>query len=510
MFDFIAIIFLRKSLKILFTNQAVYDILKKVRLIFSQEDIILDNNQLQKRYGLFTAICMVVGIVIGSGVFFKAQDILNYTGGDMLLGILAWIIGGVVMIICAFNFANFATRYLKVNGIVDYAEAIVGERYAYMTGWFLSTIYFPAMTSVLAWVSARYTLILFNPEADITSGLCMSLGAFYLCMVYALNVLAPKIAGKFEVSATVIKLIPLAIIVVVGTIVGLVNGNTVEAFTQSAQSGGGDFSSVFAGIAAAAFAYEGWIIATSINAELKNAKRNLPIALVLGTLIIMVIYVTYFIGLTGGATVDVLREQGAPAALKNLFGSVGGTVLNAFIVISCLGTLNGLMIACTRSLYSIAVRGHGPKPEVFSSVDPKTNMPTNSGIFGLMFCAIWFFYFYGANLTAPIFGIFSFDSSELPIITIYGIYIPIFIKFIAKEIKTVKEDKKGIFKNIVMPVLATLAAAFMVFVAVYAHGIRPWQQAAENGTFTFPVLFYLIVFIVIMAIGAIFYKKKEK
>lgn len=447
---------------------------------------------------------MVVGIVIGSGVFFKAQDILNYTDGNMLLSVLSWVIGGIVMIICSFTFANLATKYLKVNGVVDYAEAVVGERYAYMTGWFLATIYYPAMTSVLAWVSARYTLVLFNPEADITSGLCMALGAFYLCLAYTINVLAPKLAGKFQISATIIKLIPLAVIVVAGTIIGLVNGNTVEAFTQATQSSEAEFTSVFAGIAAAAFAYEGWIIATSINAELKNAKRNLPIALVVGALIIMVIYITYSIGLTGGASVDVLRAEGSPTAFRNLFGNVGGTIMNAFIVISCLGTLNGLMLACTRSLYSLSVRGHGPKPEVFASLDPHTNMPTNSGIFAVFCCAAWFFYFYGANLTAPIFGIFSFDSSELPIITIYGIYIPVFIMFI------VKEGKKNIFKNTVMPILATIASVFMVFVAIYAHGIRPWQQAAENGEFAFPVLFYLIVFVVIMAIGAIFYKGNKK
>ena len=464
----------------------------------------MENNQLKKRYGLFTAICMVVGIVIGSGVFFKAQDILKYTNGNMLLGILAWIIGGVVMIICAFTFANFATQYLKVNGVVDYAEAIVGKKYAYMTGWFLSTIYFPAMTSVLAWVSARYTLVLFDASADITSGLCMALGAFYLCLAYAINILSPKIAGKFQVSATIIKLIPLAIIVVVGTIVGLINGNTIEAFTQTAESTGGDFGSVFAGIAAAAFAYEGWIIATSINAELKNAKRNLPIALVIGTIIIMVVYITYFIGLTGGASVDVLREEGSTTAFKNLFGQVGGTILNVFIVISCLGTLNGLMLACTRSFYSVAVRDCGPAPKTLAHIDPHTNMPSNSGVIALFFCAAWFFYFYAANLTKPVFGLFSFDSSELPIITIYAIYIPVFIMFI------IKEGKKNIFKNIVMPVLATLASLFMVFVAIYAHGIRPYQAAAENGEFAFPVLFYLIVFAVIMAIGALLYKKKEK
>ncbi len=447
---------------------------------------------------------MVVGIVIGSGVFFKAQDILKYTNGNMLLGILAWIIGGVVMIICAFTFANFATQYLKVNGVVDYAEAIVGKKYAYMTGWFLSTIYFPAMTSVLAWVSARYTLVLFDASADITSGLCMALGAFYLCLAYAINILSPKIAGKFQVSATIIKLIPLAIIVVVGTIVGLINGNTIEAFTQTAESTGGDFGSVFAGIAAAAFAYEGWIIATSINAELKNAKRNLPIALVIGTIIIMAVYITYFIGLTGGASVDVLRAEGSTTAFKNLFGQVGGTILNVFIVISCLGTLNGLMLACTRSFYSVAVRDCGPAPKTLAHIDPHTNMPSNSGVIALFFCAAWFFYFYAANLTKPVFGLFSFDSSELPIITIYAIYIPVFIMFI------IKEGKKNIFKNIVMPVLATLASLFMVFVAIYAHGIRPYQAAAENGEFAFPVLFYLIVFAVIMAIGALLYKKKEK
>lgn len=446
---------------------------------------------------------MVVGIVIGSGVFFKAQDILNYTDGNMLLGILAWLIGGVVMIICAFTFANMATKYAKVNGIVDYAEATVGKKYAYMTGWFLSTIYFPAMTSVLAWVSARYTLILFDPAADITGGLCMALGAFYLCLAYAINVLSPKLAGKFEVSATIIKLIPLVVIVVVGTVVGLINGNTTEAFESASQTLDGNHSAVFAGIAAAAFAYEGWIIATSINAELKNPKKNLPIALVAGTIIIMAVYVLYFVGLTGGASVDVLRTEGSPAAFKNLFGNVGGTLMNVFLIISCLGTLNGLMLACTRSLYSIAVRDCGPKPKMLASVDPETNMPTNSGILALLFCGAWYFYFYASNLTTPVFGLFSFDSSELPIITIYGIYIPIFVMFI------IKEGKKNIFKNIVMPSLAIIASVFMVFVAIYAHGVRPYQAAAAEGRFSFPVLFYIIVFAVIMALGAFFNRKKK-
>ncbi len=464
----------------------------------------MEENQLKKRYGLFTAICMVVGIVIGSGVFFKAQDILNYTGGNMLIGIVAWVIGGIVMIICAFNFANFGTKYAKVNGVVDYSEAIVGPKYAYMIGWFLTTIYYPAMTAVLAWVSARYTLVLFNPNADITGGLCLALAGFYLCLAYAVNVLSPKIAGKFQISATVVKMIPLGLMVIVGTIAGLINGNTVEAFSTSFATSSANFDSVFAGIAAAAFAYEGWIIATSINSELKDAKKNLPRALVIGTAIIMVIYITYFIGLAGGASLDSLRTDGSTVAFRNLFGNVGCTILNVFIVVSCLGTLNGLMLANTRSLYSLSVRGNGPKPQMFSQVDSQTNMPVNSSALTLLFCGVWFFYFYGANLTKPIFGVFSFDSSELPIITVYALYIPIFIMFI------VKEGKKNVFKNIIMPILATIASLFMIFVAIYAHGIAKYKEAAANGTFAFPVLFYLIVFAVIMIIGLILYKRKKK
>ena len=75
--------------------------------------------KLEKKFGLFTAICMVVGIVIGSGVFFKAQTVLQKTEGNMPLGILAWIIGGTIMIICILAFAAMAQRYEKVNGLVD-------------------------------------------------------------------------------------------------------------------------------------------------------------------------------------------------------------------------------------------------------------------------------------------------------------------------------------------------------------------------------------------------------
>ncbi|MBR3870649.1 MAG: amino acid permease [Clostridia bacterium] len=457
--------------------------------------------KLTQKYGLFTAICMVVGTVIGSGVFFKAESVLKSTGGNMSVGIAAWIITGLLMIICSFQFAIMATKYEKVNGIVDYAEATCGKNYGYFMAWFMVNIYYPAMTGVLAWVSARYFGVLFGWTP--ASAEVLALAGFFLIGSYAINTLSPKLAGKFQVSTTLIKFIPIVLMAVIGTISGLANGTLTGNFTNVVveSTGGG----LFAAIIATVFAYEGWIVATSINAELKNPKKNLPIALGVGSLIVVATYVLYFVGVAGGASTDVLMTDGGAAlAFTNVFGSIGGSLLNICIVISCLGTLNGLMVAATRGMYAIAARDEGPAPEMFGQVDPVTNMTTNSSIWGLLVCSAWMLYFYGANLTGGWFGLFNFDSSELPIVTIYALYIPIFIAWMRKE------KEMGVFKRFVLPSLATLSCLFMIFAAVYAHGITPYLNAKANGVFSFPVLFYLIIFAVIMTIGVVLKNSKKK
>ena len=348
------------------------------------------DRQLKEKYGLITAIAMVVGIVIGSGVFFKAEKVLSATGGDLPLGILAWALGGAIMVICAYTFSVMATRYSHINGIVDYAEATVGKGYAYFMGWFATFIYYPAMTSVLAWVSARYVGVLLG--LDIAGGPVMVLAGLFLVGSYAVNALSPILAGKFQVATTIIKLVPLLLMAVVGTIVGLGNGMTVQNFVTVVEPvAQGKGMALFTALVATAFAYEGWIIATSINAELKNSKRNLPIALVLGTLIVAAVYILYYIGLAGGATNAEMMasgEAGAKLAFENIFGQAAGVGLFVLVVISCLGTLNGLMLASTRGLYALAARGEGPRPEVFSQVDKYTNVSGNSAVAGVMICAL--------------------------------------------------------------------------------------------------------------------------
>lgn len=452
------------------------------------------SNKLERKYGLFTAICMVVGIVIGSGVFFKAQTILTKTGGDMPLGILAWIIGGAIMLVCLLTFSFMGQKYERVNGIVDYAEATVGSRYGYYMGWFIATIYYPAMTSALAWLSARYTLVFITsvnpdfpmliPAAEggcIVGPECIALTLFYMCAAYAVNALSPKLAGKLQTSTTVIKLIPLGLMAVVGVIYGLTSGTLTENFTSNATVEMTSSNPLFAAVCATAFAYEGWIIATSINAEIKDSKKNLPKALTIGGIIIAAVYIFYYIGVAGGATNQALIEQGATVAFTNIFGGVLGNILNLFIAISCIGTMNGLMLATCRGMYSVAARGEGPAPKVFSHIDPNTNMPANSSIFGLLVTAAWFLYFYLSNLAGTWTGPFVFDSTELPIITIYLMYLPIFIQWMRKE------KDQSLMRRFILPILAFCGSVFMVIACIISHGMG--------------CVWYLIVFAVVMVIG---------
>ena len=453
------------------------------------------SEKLERKYGLFTAICMVVGIVIGSGVFFKAQTILQKTGGDMPMGIIAWLIGGAIMLVCLLTFSFMGQKYERVNGLVDYAEATVGPRYGYMMGWFSATIYFPAMTSVLSWVTARYTLVFITsafPNFPLTIPAdqggcvigpeCMALTLVIMCFCYGINAISPKFAGKFQTSTTVIKLIPLGLMAVVGLIVGLVSGQMQENFVSSATVETATATNpLFAAVCATAFAYEGWIIATSINAEIRDSKKNLPKALILGGIIIAATYIFYYIGVAGGASNQELIDKGATVAFTNIFGGVLGNILNLFIAISCLGTTNGLMLGCTRCMYALAARGEGPAPEVFSQVDQKTNMPNNSAIFALLVTAVWFLYFYLSNLAGTWTGPFVFDSSELPIITIYLMYLPILIQWMRKE------KDQPVLRRFVLPILALCGSVFMVIACILGHGMA--------------CVWYLIVFAVIMAIG---------
>lgn len=333
---------------------------------------------MEKRYTLPVAIALVVGTVIGSGVFFKAEAVLTKTGGNLSVGILAFIIMGVVMIISACTFGVVAQSHEGVEGLVGYAAASCGKTYSYYVGWFMAVIYYPSLVSVLSWLPARYFGVLMGWDDPVVGGRTMMLAGVFMVVTYTMNALAPKLAGKFAIATTIIKLIPLLLMAVVGTIVGLTSGMTEFNFsnvvTEMPFTEG-----LFGAIVSLAFAFEGWICATSIGTELKDSKKNMPRALLIGTVIVAIVYVIYYVGLAGAVESEVMMaggEAGAKIAFQNIFGQVGGAAIFVFVVISCWGTCNGLTMAVPAACSIWPSRATAPSWPCSRTWTPTPTWPT--------------------------------------------------------------------------------------------------------------------------------------
>ncbi len=442
---------------------------------------------LEKKYGLPTAIAMVVGIVIGSGVFFKADDVLSMTNGNLLIALIAWGLGAFAMIFGALVFAEFAQRIEKSNGVVDYVEEAYGRRYGYLAGWFNGILYLLPLSAILSWVASLYTMILFGSSNPSNSLMTWGLALGYMLMFYGINYYASSMSGKIQVASTVIKLIPLVLVALVGTISGIKTGMTMDNFTTAMADIGSSGGTLATAVVATAFAYEGWIVALTINGEIKDSKRNLPLALTIGAIVVFLVYVLYFLGIAGVLPTAEIVAQGDNAVAmttSQLFGATASSILTVFVIISCLGTLNGLCMSSMRTAYSLALRGQGPMPEKMVMIDQKTKMPKNSSLFALCLSLTYLTLWY-CSLN-EVFGRYI-ALDEIPIVLMYGMYMFLYVYYI-KEFKDL-----GLVKRFVVPICAMLGSSVILY-----------------GGMTNPSIgMYLIISVGVLGCGLLFYREEH-
>jgi APA family basic amino acid/polyamine antiporter len=434
----------------------------------------------QTRYNLFTAIALIVGVVVGSGIFFKSDNILIATGGNVLLGILIFAIAAISIVFGCLSIAELAARTDEPGGILSYAKAFISPSIGSAYGWFQTFIYMPTITAILTWVSGIYFCILFNVEQTLEIQLAAGVGCFLV--LFATNILSAKIGGYFQSAAMVIKLIPLVII----GIAGVIFGGTSNSLSATAASQVASTSWIGA-IAPIAFSFDGWIISTSVAYEIKNSKRNLPLALAISPLLILLLYVLYFVGisrLVGPETIMKMGDSHLDFAANLIFGSGGAKIIILFVFISVLGTLNGLVMGMIRMPYALGLDRMIPQSERLAKVSPRFNVPVNSAIFSLVIVAFWLIIHYFAQ-TYNLFP--NSDISEIAIVTSYllylGLYFKVFLLWKNKEIRS-------LFRGLICPILAGLGSLI-----IFSGGI-------QNPLFG---LYFAICFI-IFAVGFLYYR----
>lgn len=456
----------------------------------------------KKQYGIATGIAMVIGIVIGSGVFIKAGGVLSKSGGDLKLALLAWLIGGVIMITSGFCFAVFATKITKFNGVVDYVEAATNEKVGYFIAWTMTTLYYPIITAVVAIFTGHYFFRMFGHSYWYGDWRVLLFAFLLITLSVILNYYSPKISAKFQVSSTVIKLIPIALIAIVGLFASLIVGadfGIANAFKVSAETGTRNFG---AAVTTTAFAYEGWVCATSINAELKDSKRNLPRALVFGTVAILLFYLLYYISLSailGNAGV-ISADANAPIVVfEKIFGSIGGILFTLFITISCMGTVNGLCMSSCRGMYAISCRGQGICPTKFSKLSKNGTTSFWSCVYGyscsIIILGLWALIF-NNNWFLSKFGALD----ELVCAIIYTLYITMYV-YIIRKFKDL-----GIFKRFVMPIIAIIGSVFFTLCGTGIFTLI--TTGSPDGLINFA--FFLIMFVIFVGPSVFFYRKDAK
>ncbi len=455
--------------------------------------------KIKKQYGIWTGVAMVIGIVIGSGVFIKAGGVLASSGGDLKTSLLAWLIGGLIMVTSGFCFAVFATKITKFNGVVDYVETATNKKVGYFIAWTMTTLYYPIITSVVSLFAGHYFFSMFGLNFYYGDWQVILFAFIIITLSVVLNYYSPKISAKFQVSATAIKLIPIALVVIVGLLAGLLFGKEfgiVNAFTNSANSGVNNFGSA---VTTTAFAYEGWVCATSINAELKDSKKNLPRALVFGTIAILAFYILYYVALSATLGNQDVINAGANAPImvfEKIFGGVGGILFTLFITISCMGTVNGLTISSCRGMYTLSCRGQGICPKKFSKLSKNGSTSFLSCVYGyacsIIILALWVLIFNNAWFLKHLGAL-----DELVCAIIYALYITMYV-YIIRKFKDV-----GVFKRFVMPIIAIIGSVFFTLCGTGLFSLI--TTGSTDGLINF--LLFFVVFIIFVGPSVFFYHK---
>lgn len=435
-----------------------------------------------RRYGLWMAIAMVIGIVIGSGIFFKADDILVLTNGNVAIGCIVLIIGAIGIIFGGMTIAEWAKITDDAGGLISYGEKAYNKTFAYLIGWFQMVVYFPALIAVICWVAANYTIQLF-PVLD---GYVWIVAIIYMLCLYLINTFSPRIAGYLQTSAMVVKMIPLCVIGIIGVIFGE-NNIQLDSITGAGIIAGNS------AIVAAAFSYDGWSVAPSICHEIKNAKRNLPLALIIAPIIILILYLLYFLGITfllGPEQIMELKDGAFEMAANTLFGSLGAKILLIAVVISVIGTLNGLVLGSCRTPYSLAIRKEIPFYDKIGSLHEQFQISISSHLISLGFSLFWLYIHY-LSIHVSWMQKLQLDVSGLPIVLMYIFY---FLLYIGVILYARRGGVKSKFFGYVCPVLACLGA----FVVIYGG------LTSANGKM------YLMVSFLTLASGyLVFYKMRK-
>jgi APA family basic amino acid/polyamine antiporter len=343
---------------------------------------------LKRQLGIWSAASIVVGTVIGSGIFLVPKTMVLNVGAPWRV-FAVWAVGGLLSLCGALTYAELASAMPRAGGEYVYLSEAYGPLTAYLYGWFQLWVGKSGSVATLATGFFLYLANFYPPlekiwavtplpfgeggrPLEIRYGQLLAIAVILFLSV--LNHYGAKLGGGVQVAVTIAKVSLIVAIIVVGFAGGQ---GAVANFHSSAPSTGG-ITGFFAALVAAMWAYDGWNNVSMVSSEIEKPHRNLPLALILGTLAVVAIYITinaaYFYVLPS-STVAV-TDRVASEMVRRSLGSWGAGFVSIAAMLSIFAALNGSILTGSRVPYAMALDGR-----FFSSigkVHPRWSTPSNS------------------------------------------------------------------------------------------------------------------------------------
>src|SRR6204780_564262 len=342
--------------------------------------------ELARDLGVSHASAVVVGTIIGSGIFLVPTEMMQAVGSAKLV-YLAWLVGGILSFFGALTYAELGAMKPQAGGEYVYVRDAYGPLGGFLYAWTWFVIAKPASIATIATGLVRilgtfsifsfFSTNVVSPPFAVTWGQLAAIAAAIL--ISALNYLGVKKAGEFQLVFTVLKVaIILGIVVICFSGAGSAAGRGWSNFATTFTGAKGGIAGFMAALVAALWAYDGWNDLNMVAGEVKRPERNIPIALIAGVATVGVLYVLVNAGVQYVLPANLIAASPRPAsdAVALVMGRFGASIVSAGMAISTLVTLNGTIMSGARVPFAVARDGYFFP--ALAEVHPRFRTPTGA------------------------------------------------------------------------------------------------------------------------------------
>lgn len=400
------------------------------------------DGQLKKELGVFDAMSIIGGIMIGSGVFYVGSFVIERTGLSIGWATAAWIFAGLYSLMAGLCYAELGAAMPEAGGAYVYLKKAYGPVVAFMMGWTDFWISCSASISALALGFATY-FSFFAPLNDLGVKL---VAAALIIVLSVINMLGVKNSGKLQSVLMVLKLIPIFIIILFGLFYkGEVNPVTFDMGDR------GVIGAFSLAVVAALWSYDGWSSVTLVTEEIKNPQKNLPKAMALAIGGVTVVYTLFnFVMMRILPLSDMAADPNPGTTVSGvLFGKTGAVFITVAILISILGSCNGSILAFPRETYAMA------RDKRFFAVCEKIHPKYNTPIVAQLFMMV---------ISVAVLFIGSFEQITVLVVftqTLFYTMAILAIFVLRKRFPDMKRPYK-VFGYPILPALTCLCATLLL------------------------------------------------